>query len=78
MKNEKSYTEMMKSLAHSKKDANTKKILDIYIDMIIDEAIFLHKKEKLQKQIDDALDTKDKKQFTFLSAAYRLLMQQAT
>ncbi|HWO95426.1 MAG TPA: IDEAL domain-containing protein [Bacillus sp. (in: firmicutes)] len=78
MKHEKSYTEMMKSLAHSKKDENVKKILYIYIDMVIDEAIFLHQKGKLEKQINEALDTRDRQKFERLSSVYRLLMEKAT
>lgn len=78
MKHEKSYTEMMKSLAHSKRDADVKKILHIYIDMVIDEAIFLHQKETLEKKIDNALDMRDKQKFESLSTKYRLLMEKAT
>lgn len=78
MKHEKSYTEMMKSLAHSKRDVDVKKILHIYIDMVIDEAIFLHQKEQLEKKIDHALDMRDKQKFALLSTKYRRLMETAT
>ncbi|MFC3883661.1 IDEAL domain-containing protein [Bacillus songklensis] len=78
MKHEKSYTEMMKSLAHAKMEANVRKILDVYIDMVIDESIFLHQKERLESQINDALDMRDKQQFELLSTKYKTLLAKAT
>jgi uncharacterized protein YpiB (UPF0302 family) len=78
MKHKKSYTEMMKSLAHAKKGADVRKILDVYIDMVIDEAIFLHQKEILEKQINDALDVRDKRQFELLSTKYKTLLAKTT
>ena len=39
MNNEKSYTEMMKSLARKKKVIDTVSMLDVYIEMVIDESL---------------------------------------
>lgn len=44
MNNEKSYAEMMKSLARKRKIREADNVLDMYIDMIIDDALFKHKK----------------------------------
>ncbi|CAH0344425.1 IDEAL domain-containing protein [Bacillus sp. CECT 9360] len=66
MKNEKSYSELVKSYAmnKSKKDVYLKELL---IDMIIHESVLTYKKTQLGRQIDEALDAKDKKQFVLLS-----------
>ncbi|RFU67571.1 IDEAL domain-containing protein [Bacillus sp. V59.32b] len=66
MKNEKSYSELVKSYAmnKSKKDVYLKELL---IDMIIHESVLTYKKTQLGRQIDEALDAKDKKQFDLLS-----------
>lgn len=66
MKNEKSYSELVKSYAmnKSKKDVYLKELL---IDMVIHESILTYKKTQLGRQIDEALDAKDKQQFDLLS-----------
>ncbi|PLT33820.1 IDEAL domain-containing protein [Bacillus sp. V5-8f] len=69
MNNGKSYSEMAKSYAMNKKkkDAHMKELM---IDMIIHESILTYKKMKLAEQINEALDTKDRKLFTLLSTEW--------
>jgi uncharacterized protein YpiB (UPF0302 family) len=48
-------------------------VLDMYIQMIIDEALFIRKKVLLEERIDDALDTKNQSLFMSLSKEYKVL-----
>ncbi|WP_411739649.1 IDEAL domain-containing protein [Peribacillus sp. S4] len=75
MKNEKSYSESVKSLSMSemKNDAVVQEML---IDMIIQEAVLSTKKNLLAKQIDDALDMKNKPLFLKLSSEMNVLLKQ--
>lgn len=67
MNNEKSYSELVK--AHSLKHSNsTATIQELWIEMIIHESILIGQRKKLETQIDDALDTKNKALFLQLSA----------
>ncbi|TYR79570.1 IDEAL domain-containing protein [Priestia megaterium] len=78
MNNEKSYTEMMKSLARKKKVIDTVSMLDVYIDMIIDDSLFKRKKELLEQHINDALDERNESAFYELSIQYQSLLQTST
>ncbi|CAH0159884.1 IDEAL domain-containing protein [Peribacillus frigoritolerans] len=75
MKNEKSYSESVKSLSMSemKNDAVVQEML---IDMIIQEAVLTTKKNILAKQIDEALDMKNKPLFLKLSSEMNVLLKQ--
>ncbi|MBL3643470.1 IDEAL domain-containing protein [Peribacillus frigoritolerans] len=75
MKNEKSYSESVKSLSMSemKNDAVVQEML---IDMIIQEAVLTTKKNILVKQIDEALDMKNKPLFLKLSSEMNVLLKQ--
>ncbi|CAH0215222.1 IDEAL domain-containing protein [Peribacillus simplex] len=75
MKNEKSYSESVKSLSMSemKNDAVVQEML---IDMIIQEAVLTNKKNILAKQIDEALDMKNKPLFLKLSSEMNVLLKQ--
>ncbi|CRH68540.1 Uncharacterized conserved protein [Chlamydia trachomatis] len=75
LKNEKSYSESVKSLSMSemKNDAVVQEML---IDMIIQEAVLTTKKNLLAKQIDDALDMKNKPLFLKLSSEMNVLLKQ--
>ncbi|MCR8867581.1 hypothetical protein CN563_05530 [Bacillus sp. AFS026049] len=75
MKNEKSYSESVKSLSMSemKNDAVVQEML---IDMIIQEAVLTTKKNLLAKQIDVALDMKNKPLFLKLSSEMNVLLKQ--
>ncbi len=71
MKNKKSsYTEIMKS-RNTKNVPSEQPVLDMYIQMILDEALFNRKKALLEERINDALDTKNKQVFMKLSEEYR-------
>jgi uncharacterized protein YpiB (UPF0302 family) len=70
---EKSYTELMKSGAMNRKRAKEAYVLNLYIDMILSEALLVSEKEQLSKRIDKAIDEKDKKAFLQLSTKYKEL-----
>jgi uncharacterized protein YpiB (UPF0302 family) len=71
MKNKKSsYTEIMKS-RNTKNVPSEQPVLDMYIQMILDEALFNRKKALLEERINDALDTKNKTVFMKLSKEYK-------
>lgn len=72
---EKSYTELMKSGAMNRKRAKEAYVLNLYIDMILSEALLKIEKEELSKQIDKAIDEHDKGTFLTLSAKYKELIQ---
>ncbi|MEH6946175.1 IDEAL domain-containing protein [Bacillus sp. JJ634] len=74
MKNDKSYSELVK--AHSTKKAKKNETMqEILIEMIIRESILKRKRNKLARQIDNALDNKDKPLFLQLSAEMKQLMK---
>ncbi|MFB5282625.1 IDEAL domain-containing protein [Peribacillus sp. Hz7] len=74
MKNDKSYSELVK--AHSTKKAKKNETMqEILIEMIIRESILKRKRNKLAQQIDNALDNKDKPLFLQLSAEMKQLMK---
>lgn len=70
---ENSYTELMKSGAMNRKRAKEAYVLNLYIDMILSEALLKSEKEKLLKRIDKAIDEQDKGSFLKLSRSYREL-----
>jgi len=67
---EKYYTELMKSGAMNPKRAKEAFMVNLYVDMILSEALLKSEKEKLSLQIDQAIDKKDKKTFLKLSTQY--------
>ena len=74
MKNKKSsYTEIMKSRNTMSNVPSEHAVLDMYIQMVLDEALFIRKKSLLEERINDALDTKNKKLFMTLSKEYKNL-----
>lgn len=75
MKNDKSYSESVKSLSMNemKNDAAVQEML---IDMIILESVLTTKKNILAKEIDEALDTKNKPLFLKLSAEMNGILKQ--
>ncbi|MBD8067614.1 IDEAL domain-containing protein [Bacillus sp. PS06] len=77
MKNEKSYTEMMKARGRMKKKDQVR-ILDIYIQMIIDEAVFKRKKDILEEKINDAIDSRNQPLFYELADEYKKLLTSAS
>ncbi|MDT9023527.1 MULTISPECIES: IDEAL domain-containing protein [Rossellomorea] len=67
MENKKSYTEMMKASAMTRKKAAERSVMEIYIDMVLHESILMTRKTKLLTDIDAALDKKNKPLFMKLS-----------
>lgn len=78
MKNRKSFTEQTNYNTADFSSNEVSFVLDLYIQMVIDEALFNHKKNLLEKQIDSALDSNDKLQFQLLAIEYNTLIQNAT
>ncbi|MBM7586460.1 uncharacterized protein YpiB (UPF0302 family) [Bacillus pakistanensis] len=76
MDKKKSYTEMMKACAMTRKSATDQSMMDVYIDMILSEILLKSKKEKLEKKINDALDEKNEERFLVLSHQLKDLHQQ--
>lgn len=74
MKERKSYTELMK--ARSSK-ASENYMLGVYVQMVLDEALFNYRKNKLEEKINDALDRLDKEMFLKLSEEYAQLLRYA-
>ncbi|MCQ6267794.1 IDEAL domain-containing protein [Fictibacillus sp. WQ 8-8] len=75
MKNKKpyrSYTEIMKSV-NTQNKPNDFSILDMYIQMILDELMFIRQLRLLEEKINDALESKDKPLFLELSGQYAQL-----
>ncbi|MDQ0162357.1 IDEAL domain-containing protein [Aeribacillus alveayuensis] len=75
MKERKSYTEIMK--ARSAKVNAENFMMDVYIQMVLDEAVFNYKKLKLEEKINEALDRYDKESFQKLSEEYVQLLKYA-
>ncbi|MDM5297419.1 IDEAL domain-containing protein [Bacillus pumilus] len=70
MKEKKTYAELMKSRNTQKTEENGVTILDIYIQMVLDEALYKQRLTFLREEIDKALDQRDEKRFNDLSAQY--------
>lgn len=69
-----SYSEIMKTLNNKQKVSQEKfSVLDTYIEMILDEAIFTGQIRILEERINNALDSNDKLLFLELSAKYARL-----
>ncbi|MDP4085063.1 MAG: IDEAL domain-containing protein [Bacillota bacterium] len=64
--NEKSYTELMK-LSAMNRTQGKEFVRDLYIEMLLAEIQLATEKEKLQKEIDEAIDRRDKEMFLHLS-----------
>ena len=75
MKNEKSYSESVKSLS-IKEIKNDAAVQEMLIDMIILESVLTTKKNILAKKIDAALDDKNKPLFLKLSSEMNALLKQ--
>lgn len=67
MENKKSYTEMMKASAMTRKRNGEKNVMEIYVDMLLNEIILASQKTKLLEDIDAALDHRDESLFLKLT-----------
>jgi uncharacterized protein YpiB (UPF0302 family) len=71
--NEKSYTELMKLGAMSRKKSKEMFVQDLYIEMFLSEILLQAEKEKLLKLIDEAIDNRDRSTFLQLSEQFKEL-----
>ncbi len=67
MEKKNTYTELMKSCAMTRKKANERSVLDIYIEMVICESLWMNQKEKLIEEINQSLDERNQTKFIKLS-----------
>ncbi len=63
MNHENSQTDMMKSSTSHKPSEKETFMLDLYVNMMLQEALLKNEKEKILLQIDHSLDQKDRKSF---------------
>ncbi|MFY4774265.1 IDEAL domain-containing protein [Metabacillus sp. RGM 3146] len=75
MKNKKSYAEIMKTRNTANKDYTESSVLDIYIQMILDDAAIRRELAELEGKIDDALAERNESSFMELSKRYAELKQ---
>jgi hypothetical protein len=75
MKKRKPYTEIMKSRDTKNFKSPRETVLDIYIQMIIDESLFIRKKALLEIKVNEAIDTRNEDLFMEASAEYRNLFR---
>ena len=63
MNHESSYTETTKNTSMKKQSGTETFMLDLYVNMMLQEALLKNEKEKILLQIDHSLDQKDRKSF---------------
>ncbi|WP_335870095.1 IDEAL domain-containing protein [Bacillus sp. 2205SS5-2] len=76
MENKKSYAELMKACAMTRKQSPDLSMTEIYIDMVLQEILFHHQREKLQQEIDLALDQRNHPNFLHYSTQFKELKLQ--
>lgn len=69
---------MMKARSRMKKTEKEVRIVDIYIQMIIDEALFKRKKHVLEEKINEAIDSGNQPLFYELANEYSNLLTSAS
>lgn len=70
-----SYSEHMKQHVTQKQKEKRKPVTSLYCQMVLDEAWFKLKKERLEEAIDLSLENRDRASFMTLSKEYNTLMQ---
>ena len=65
MNHEKPYTEMMKSSSRGKQAGKDTFMLELYVDMMLQEAILKSEKARLLRKIDKSLDERNEEYFTY-------------
>ena len=63
MNHESSYTETTKNAAMKKQAGTETFMLELYVNMMLQEALLKNEKEKLLLEIDHSLDQRDRKSF---------------
>lgn len=74
MIHESSYKENMKKSAAEIERQEDRSMMEMFSQMVIDEAVLKLKLEKLLAAIDDALDRRDEEKFYELSREYKEIM----
>jgi uncharacterized protein YpiB (UPF0302 family) len=72
----KTYSELMKACAMTRKTATEMTLTEIYVDMVLNELNLLNQKRKLKEEVDTALDQRDKKKFMSLSLQLKKLSEE--
>lgn len=75
MKEKKTYAELMKSRNTQKGNELDVTMLDVYIQMVLDEALFTRRLTTLTEKINKALDDRDEEAFMSLSREYQKLLE---
>ncbi|MCH1626853.1 IDEAL domain-containing protein [Ferdinandcohnia quinoae] len=75
MKNRKTYAEIMRLRNNQRKKSVKLTMLDIYIQMVIDESLFIRKKELLEVKVNSAIDSGNKQLFMEVSSEYKKHMR---
>ncbi|MGF2615291.1 IDEAL domain-containing protein [Rossellomorea vietnamensis] len=76
MDKKKTYSEMMKACAMSRKTATEMTLNEIYVDMVLNELHLVNQKRMLKEELDCALDQRDKKKFMALSLQLKNLNEE--
>ncbi|MGM0846796.1 MAG: IDEAL domain-containing protein [Bacillota bacterium] len=76
MDKKKTYSELMKACAMSRKTATDMTLTEIYVDMILNEIDLTNQKRQLKEELDSALDQRDRKKFMKLSLQLRKLTEE--
>lgn len=63
----------MKARTMHKMKNEVESMLDVYIQMILDEALYKRKRDLLEQKINEAIDTRNKTLFMSLSKEYQEL-----
>ncbi len=75
MNHESSYTETTKNTSMKKQSGTETFMLELYVNMMLQEALLKSEKEKLLLKIDDALDHKNKEKFMKYSKELQNVMK---
>ncbi|WP_456271869.1 IDEAL domain-containing protein [Bacillus sp. AK031] len=76
MDKKKTYSELMKASAMTRKTATEMTLTEIYVDMVLNELHLLNQKRKLKEEVDTALDQRDQKKFMSLSLQLKKLSEE--
>jgi uncharacterized protein YpiB (UPF0302 family) len=76
MDKKKTYSELMKACAMSRKTATEMTLNEIYVDMVLNELSLFNQKRKLKEELDSALDQRDEQTFMTLSLQLKKLNEE--
>lgn len=73
MKKDHSYVELTNAYALANQQRKEKFVQTLYIDILLHESLLIQKREKLKKEIDEAIDRNDRPLFHELAQQLLLL-----